>query len=200
MYSTPNDLGLHLGNEYLSGLKICHLNAQSAKKKHEILEAFFSNFSFEFDLIMLSETWFTDENVFKMPHYNVFYLNRLSRRGGGVSILVKNTHQCELLHDFCSLHSDFEILTLKLFNNAISLVYRPPNGNYHTFLDYLENFFLYCNRNKLHVVCGGDYNIDLLTKTPACNELVWLYESLGLSNAIDLPTRITTSSSTLIDS
>lgn len=74
MYSTSNDLRLHLGKEYLSGLKICHLNAQSAKNKHATLDVFFSNFAFEFDLIMLSETSFTDENVFKMSRNKIAYI------------------------------------------------------------------------------------------------------------------------------
>lgn len=200
MYVTPNELCAHLGNDYLSGLKIFHLNAQSARNKHESLEIFFSQIDFEFDIIMLSETWFADgDDVFTMPGYNAFFLNRPTRRGGGVAILVKNEYRCEILKTFTCTHTDYEVLSLNMNKYVISVVYRPPSGSHTAFLSYLENLFRFSAQNKLETICGGDFNIDLICNSPIKNELTWLYQSFGLTNVIDHPTRVSTNSSTLLD-
>lgn len=128
MYVTPDSLRTHLGKAHLAGLKFLHLNAQSATNKGTSLEVFCNQIGFQFDVIMLSETWFTnDEYVFKIPGYNVFCLNRPSRRVG--SMLIKDIYQCDLIQVFTCSNSDYEILSVKLNDYIISVLYRPPSGS-----------------------------------------------------------------------
>lgn len=92
---------------------------------------------------MLTETWSTDDtNVFSLPSYNTFYLNRSSGRGGGICIFVKRALNCALIQTFCAITSDYKFPALELQNAILAVCYRPPNGTMTPFLDYLETFFV----------------------------------------------------------
>lgn len=200
MYVTPDTLRTHLGKTHLAGLNFFHLNAQSVRNKRISLEIFFTQIGFQFDVIMLSETWFTtDEDVFKIPGYNVFFLNRPSRQGGGVSMLIKDIYQCGMIPAFTCTNYDYEILSVKLKDYVISVLYRPPSGSHVLLLSYLERFFDYCVNNELKIICGGDFNVDMSSHGSITNEMTWLFHSFNLTNVINSPTRVTANNSTLID-
>lgn len=60
-----------------------------------------NNFCFDFDVLMISETWYVDDNVFQLPMYETFFVNREGgRRGGGVSLLAHSAIKCEPLSPF----------------------------------------------------------------------------------------------------
>lgn len=123
----------------------------------------FDNFGLQFDAILLTETWSTDEtNVLRLPSYNTFYLNRPSNRGGGVCILVKKEYNCEILSDFTVNTSDCELLSIQIQNTVIAVCYRPPSGTAITFLDCLESVFDFITKNRFNFICGGDMNINML--------------------------------------
>lgn len=89
-YVLPHKFLQSLGKLYLNTFKCFHLNVQSVNNKQSDLSLFFEQLDFVFDVIMLTETWSTDDaNVFRLPSYNTFHLNRCAGRGGGVCYLVK---------------------------------------------------------------------------------------------------------------
>lgn len=67
------------------------------------------------------------------------------------------------------------------------------------FLDKLEQCFDFSTRNHLSFICGGDLNIDTLKNDATACKLNVLLKVYGLINVIDVPTRVTTESSSLID-
>ena len=68
-----------------------HLDIRSIAKNIEYFEAFMSNFDIEFTVMALSETWFNSSNdvMYNVDGYRKVCANRVSRRGGGVSLYVK---------------------------------------------------------------------------------------------------------------
>lgn len=199
-YVLPHNLENYLGQAYLKSLKCFHLNIRSAMHKEPDLSLLLNQLGNIFDVIMLTETWGTDDtNVFRLPSYQTFYVNRSSGRGGGLCILVKNIFTCELLENFCISTSDCEFMSLKLQNTVLAVGYRPPNGRVAPFLDYLEDFFAFVNDSHFDLIFGGDVNINMLSKDSAKLKLDVLLTANGLANVINLPTRVTLSTSSLID-
>lgn len=141
-YVLPDQLRCHLGLEYRSSLKCFHLNTQSARNKGDLLELLFDEMSIPFDIIMLSETWYScDSEILTLPMYNSFYLNRGVCRGGGVAMLAKNNLECVTLSDYCKITKDYEVLTLLHSRTVFSVCYRPPDGNLAIFFISLTVFW-----------------------------------------------------------
>lgn len=83
--------------------------------------------------------------------------------------------------------------------DRIFLVYRPPFGSVTTFLIYLESVLEYCCQSGLPAIFCGDFNIDLLSPTGNKQNLSDIFCSFGYQNVINIPTRITDASETLLD-
>ena len=79
----------------------------------------------------------------------------------------------------------------------ISSVYRSPDYNGNYFINLLFNLFhKYISREMY--ICG-DYNINLLNNTILSNSFKNILIQLGISNIIDMPTRITQNSISSLD-
>ena len=95
-----------------------------------------------------------------------------------------------------------DIISITIIINSndfktISSVYRSPayNGNY--FINLLFNLFhKYINRE---IYICGDYNINLLNNTVLSNLFKNILIQLGISNIIDMPTRITQNAQSSLD-
>lgn len=112
VYIVPSDFESVCRTKYAESLKKFHINTQSARNKVTELEVLFSEFQL-FDVIMLSETWYVEDNhTFNLPLYNNFVLNRTSSRGGDVSLMVKQNFSCEILSNYSCVNQDYEILSL----------------------------------------------------------------------------------------
>ena len=81
----------------------------------------------------------------------------------------------------------------------IVLMYRPPSGSVTVFLNYLESVLEYCCQSGFPAIFCGDFNIDLLATTSNRQNLVDIFCSFGYQNVINMPTRITDISETLLD-
>ena len=69
------------------GLSILLLNIRSMTQNFNRLQAFISNINFVFSLIVVTETWLTEEidHTFDIPEYSKFAIYR-NRHGGGISL------------------------------------------------------------------------------------------------------------------
>lgn len=122
----PRELKTYLGAKNASSLKCFHLNTRSAKNKSADLELFLHELDVPFDVIMLSETWYkSDSDVFKLPDYNTHSVNRPSRRGGGVAMLINKLVSYDLLSQFCLSTDDYEVLSVIVDEHVVSVFYRP---------------------------------------------------------------------------
>lgn len=149
---------------------------------------------------MLTETRCTDDvNIFRLPLYNTFYLNRPTGRGGGVCILIRKSIECEILNEFSTVTQDYELLTINLHNTVFSVCYRPPSDYITHFLEYLDTFLAFTNDTKLDIIFGGDININIMKNDSPKLRLEMLLKCNACWNTIILPTRVTKNTSSLID-
>uniref|UniRef100_A0A6B0UAN4 Putative tick transposon n=1 Tax=Ixodes ricinus TaxID=34613 RepID=A0A6B0UAN4_IXORI len=87
------------------------------------------SFCFLFNVIMLAETWYADESdIFELPMYKSYFLNRSTGRGGGVSLMVRENASGQVLEELSRVNEDFEVLSLLVDRNIVSVFYRPPGG------------------------------------------------------------------------
>ena len=189
-------------NSVLS-LKAFYCNAQSIKNKlsdlHDLL------YSFEFEIIAISESWLSSivVNGILDPRskYTIYRRDRESKVGGGVCIFVSNViHSSGIVTDIllfpgselvgCSLHVGNSCLTLLCF-------YCAPNVDRVNFTKCLDGFKLLLKKsNRSAVLIFGDFNLPNISwSSPQTgtssqeSEFVLFCQELGLHQVNTHPTR-----------
>ncbi len=183
---------------------ILHLNIRSLPNKINELEALLNMFDSP-KVIMLSETWLTvNTSLLNINNYFCVSSPRL-QRGGGVAMYLHNSVQysvklksCERVVD--AYHNiDFLILEILSLNITLCCMYCPPNTNLAHILTLIEHLKSKSNPRTSFVI-GGDFNINLLASdTELSLEFLNSIHALGLHPIITLATRVTNTTSTLID-
>ena len=193
-HANPGDLG------------IMHLNIRGLINKQDDLKKILTEN--DVDIAMLCEMWLNENNLSRVDilGYNIEYCSRKNKKGGGVAILLRKSLQYRLCN---SLNLELEHLSVEAKTDygviIISSCYRPPNSpisNFLTEYDTLLKDLKECLKgNNSHLFIGLDHNLDLLkskTHSPT-NCFLGLNYNAGLEPSINKPTRITNSSTTLID-
>ena len=116
-----------------------HINVRSLSQHFQDMCNFLDSSAFAFDVIGLSETWFTlntDVNSFQIPGYTLISDNRTYSIGGGVALFVKSDFS------FC-IRNDLKIdlienIWIETQDMIIGVIYKPPNFSNTEFLDKLE--------------------------------------------------------------
>ena len=138
------------------------------------------------DVLLICESWLKTNSP--KPHiagYNIERNDRRYKKGGGVCILLSNKYKYK------------RRLNLEQFN----CIYRPPNTNPQEFIDTIKKVVPQAKKNGRNIILGMDHNLDILKENkhgPTHDFLEGIYDN-GLLPMITKPTRITTSSATLID-
>lgn len=181
-------------------LSCLHMNVQSVNSKLTELESFFADADKHWDVIMLTETWYSnDVAIFQLPQKRTYYLNRTSRRGGGVSLLINDSMSCELLKEFSASTDDYEVLCAETRDIIFAVCYRPPDGALNVFLTFLENMLACASYRRQNVIIGGDFNIDMNSDSARKKDFERVFLSNGCTNAIESFTRITETTQTTLD-
>ena len=155
----------------------------------------------DIDILCLTETWLLSNislALTEIPKYNIFRCDK--GKGGGCCIYVRN----DLSVNICNLNvpmvDGLEDIWLSVQHRKfpsiiIGCLYRHPSASNDTFNHILERLRLICLRNKkIYIV--GDLNSNLLDKSAKLHNIIKITKLVQL---IDKPTRITPTSSTLID-
>lgn len=183
-------------------MKIAHINIRS-------MFTGFNDFSLivqqnDYDVIVISETWINQDdfpqNIFNIPGYNFYNKNRLFGRGGGVGAYVRTLHSCSIISLDFDIPELIDCLFLKITverkQYAVSVVYRPPKFNLNQFVELMDDAFSVICGSFSNVIGLGDYNVNFLQTQNVVTECL---ETYNLVQALKEPTRITRSSSRLID-
>ena len=185
-------------------LKMIHLNIRSYNKNSDEFLVYLSKLNVKFPIVFLSETWLSCESEFNdVPGYDSFHSIR-SRLGGGVSILIDNKFQANTLPSLTINNDLIESVGVKMEVDGKSLnllcVYRPPSTSINDFNVAFDIFIKSIPKNELTFI-GGDFNINLIDPTPsnAVTAFKELMQSEFYFPLIDVPTRVSDSSSTCID-
>ena len=131
--------------------------------------------------------------------------NRCSNHGGGIGIFIKdnlsvNAKVIKLPQTFTQPETIFIELTIKNTKIAVGVMYKPPKIPYGVFATIQESL-AYITTKYPHTIILGDFNINYLLPDsyPTSFFQLNVTEPFGLTQIIKEPTRITTTSSTLID-
>jgi len=188
-----------------NSLLIFHHNIRSFSKNFDELAVFLDSVRHRFHIIVLTETWFTADNVAHIDYYTGHHTFRADRQGGGVSVYVVNNFKSEQLTEFSLCGNSYELCTAKVKvcddeDVYIMGVYRPPN--YDNFEYHLDNYLQLLNRlciGNRRVFVAGDFNVDTMCDDLRSQLFSDAMRSVFLIPLINIPTRITTSSQTIID-
>ncbi|GFX63094.1 RNA-directed DNA polymerase from mobile element jockey [Trichonephila clavipes] len=120
---------------------------------------------FDPDIIALQETFLQPCHSFNIPNYTIYRNDRLTHRGGGTAILIKNS----IAHHSIHIHThSLENTTIVLEGSnkiTICCIYRPPNSPHQALIPDLLKIL----RNRTHCFIVGDYNAKHHSWSPHSN-------------------------------
>ena len=197
-YYTPETFQTSQVQNLTQCLSVINFNIRSFKKNSDEFLGFLAACNYSFDILILTETWARCEthSLHHLQGYNSIHNYRDGKKGGGVSIYVRESIRCEPIDAFNISTENIECVGVKVYHNpsdSISFlgVYRPPRGNKRIFIDELENI-LGLNEFSPKTVITGDFNICLL-KEDYCDltrRFINTLMSFNFHPSITRPTRI----------
>ena len=156
-------------------------------------------------LICIVESWLDNQILnceLSIDNYDIVRLDR-NRQGGGVLIFVTRTLSYNILF---SGSPELELIVISINSSLLSpitvgLFYRPPNTPVSIFDTLLNSICLHVGVSLLsNFVLLGDFNVNYLNSLcPSYSKLQFLASSLCLTQIVSEPTRLSSSSNTLID-
>ena len=189
---------------------IFHTNLNGLENKFELLHNFISSTKLELDIINISETSQSEDKMFDM-NVNIegfmqpFTTGSKSARGG-VAIFAKDDLKVFERDDLNIMDNDFEAVWIEIGiekskNLICGCFYRHPNSDINDFINYISKTLVKISKEKKECYLSGDFNIDLLKydSNPKHRDFLNTMTSFGFLPHILQPTRITDSTSTIID-
>ena len=134
-----------------------------------------------------------------------FHTIRSDRRGGGVTVLVRDDIKSALIPEWCIYDESFESCGVKLFMGRdvyyIMGVYRAPSSNIASFNSKFSSVLDLLTYSPNHMLIAGDFNIDISINSPpeTTGEYLDAFRSRYFLPAITIPTRVANSTATCID-
>ena len=190
---------------------LLHSNIRSIPKNLYDLELFLSGLRIRFTVMAFSETWLNSTNhlLYNIEGYNVESAYRSCRRGGGVSLYIRQhivyapRTDLDIFDDIMEskfIEIDKEVINQKR-NVVIGVIYRPPNGNVEQFTLQLSGILDQIKSENKICYLLGDYNINLFSveKHIPTSEFIENMFSYEFIPCINKPTRDTGGTATLID-
>lgn len=182
-------------------INVVHQNIQGFASKELEIDLFLQ--CSDIHIFCASEHWLKGhEFMFNFKNHNVVssFYRKTANRGGSL-IMVKHNIKSKERKDIVdmSIERQIELSCVELERFIIVCVYRPPSADYSLFETVMDEVLTSVfNSNKCIIVCG-DFNVNLLEKSPMCVRLVNTFKSFDLVNLFCEPTRITATSATCID-
>ena len=191
-------------------LSCLHINIYSLNSKLDEFSLLINSLEVNFDVICLSEVWSTNIQFHAcvLQQYIFHYDLPVSGIRGGVGIFVHKSLKCKLRPDLSITSTNknmVENLWMEISKSnekyIVGCIYRHPNSFFGEFSNMLEASLCKINKRKLPCILLGDININLLK---LCSDTATRdYTNCLISNnflpCLLIPTRVTSTSSTLID-
>ena len=166
---------------------------------------------YEFTLIGVSENWLHDSicDLYNLPGYNFIENHRSHRSGGGVVIYLNKNIEFSIRYDLSefdnlleSVFIEIQIDTVQCIKDVIiGIIYRPPGTDLCEFNVMIGELLENIKAEDKFCYLMGYYNINFLNyeshdQTATFIDMLYSYTFVPLINR---PTRVTSSSATLID-
>ena len=190
---------------------IIHSNIRSIKKNINDFTLYLNSLDLKFSVIAFSETWLNDAtcSLYNIDGYHSENNYRTTRKGGGVSLYIKNSIEYKTRSDLDYSENVIESKFIEISKEAISsdkdviigVIYHPPNTDVELFNDKLTDIIRKIKSEKKLCYLAGDYNLNLLNAEThsSTSEFIEMMFSNMFYPMINKPTRVTSHSASLID-
>lgn len=192
-----------------NGLSVICFNIRSFSRNGDEFIGYLSNLEHDFDVIILTETWAKDDTqtLINIPGYTSTHNIRENRRGGGVSIFVREFIDFNVIETINMSNDYIETIAItfqcemtKKNTNVIG-VYRPPGGDANTFTEALLDILSHNNLSANETIIAGDFNICLLNeqRSAITSNFINMMNGFFFRPIITRPTRFSNNAATIID-
>lgn len=209
-YHNVESINRMLNNSSDKNWFFLHLNIRSLQKNIDQLKYFLSQLGKLPDVIAITETKLNDKSDvcnINIDNYN-FERCDSPTNAGGTGLYIKSSITYRILPEYSLKMKFVEDIWIEIENVpnnfVVGSIYRHPNyltSEIEEFGYALQETFHRLNLRQTHYYAMGDYNLDLIRLSN--NKPVQQYVNTLISSCckcmIDIPTRITQSSKTLID-
>lgn len=182
------------------GISISHLNVRGIRSSLDELRILLKHQAI--DVFSISETWLNNkvsDVELEIEGYHLLRKDRLHANGGGIAVYIKSKHVFRHRSDLETVDLEslwVELMIPKSKSFLLSVVYRPPQDN--SFFDKFQLELDAIDQAHEYLVLG-DLNCDMQRRLPETKKLRALMLQFQLSQLIKQPTRLTATSSTLLD-
>ena len=189
-------------------LSFMQVNIRSLQCNLDSLKNMLLHLDLKFSFIGISETWLKDiSHTCDIPGYKFIHNHRIDADGGGVGLYLaenfefKNRPDLVFQNSQCAESLFAEVIRPKQKNLIIGVLYRPPNQNLQDFIDGLDSFLVRISKENKACYLMADWNLDLMKhhKHDKTSEFLDIMFSRAFFPLISRPTRITSSTASLID-
>ena len=186
-------------------LSILLINSRSLNKNFSKLETLINMLNFEPTVILVSETWVnsTKPLLYSLNNYN-FYNNPGKNKAGGSGLFIRKSSNFKIITNYnLNIQNCEEIWAELSFPGRKSLIicslYRHPGYRIGDFQNSLSKTIGILIEQKKQFILGGDVNINLLSDSKFVASYKNDITSQGVVQLTQLPTRITSCHTSLID-
>ena len=193
----------------LNHLSLLHCNCRSLKASFDNIQILINDLPYPISCLAVTETWLTlhNQDSYLLPGYHFVSQPRIDKRGGGVGLFIDQSLEFTIRTELSVTCPDIESIFVEISqsgrrNVLVGCIYRPPDSCFSTFITSIVQFLKIIDHDDRckTVLIAGDFNLDLLNNLHTnSNDFLNTMLSYSYRPTIDKPTRITTTSSTLID-
>ncbi|KAJ8982012.1 hypothetical protein NQ317_004099 [Molorchus minor] len=182
-------------------LKIYHNNIRSLSKNLDETLIILEEFAFDFQLIVLTETWrLHNTDMFQIEGYNLIYNEGQINQSDGVVIYINKHMKYEYniikidSHDVIEINTHFKGKTVQ-----VVAVYRSPSLCPYSFNFGLFNYLKSCKKEHDISIIIGDINIDILEDIEYSQEYLNIMSEENYISMINTYTRVQKNSKSCLD-
>ena len=173
-------------------LTILSFNIRSFNANSNLFFAQFDQF-FLPEVLIFSETWFTEDNIQEIPGYNSYHTLRVGSRSGGVSVYIKDCYLSSKIETLCVSNSIIELCSVDVVIGGVNWcllgIYRPHSETPETFTSFLEEILQSVTLRNKNCIVLGDININLLLNNSVVDAFTASMRSYHYIPIITKPTR-----------
>ena len=180
-------------------LKILSYNIRSFRANADSFFTIFNDHSLP-DILVLTETWFSNEFKSEIPSYQGYHTirqNSHASRSGGVSIFVRSSFSSKLIQNLSFSNDTIEICGIELdyFGERVIIIgiYRPHSDTVVNFTDCLAELINSNVQSNRMCVVIGDFNVNLLNQSSETSYFSNSMNTLFFLPCIWKPTRFSPS-------